>query len=167
MSKKKPTKYSKKVAEFLCSKIEQGMNPTNVVKNYPDQMCSYGTIWVWRREHKEFREMLDLAYESYIMLMIDEMDDITRNKTPLHFDREEARAYADDRRIRLNALDKLTGRAAAVLTKRFDTKQTIVHEGENLGGPQIIIQSYAKKPEDNEVIDITPVANNLIEQGDT
>lgn len=102
--RKKIVKYSQKAAEFLCEQIEEGASAKSVVLKYPDMFPSYRNIWRWRRDMPEFREMIDAAYESYVMCKIDEIEEISKEKTPQGLEKMDILAYNNDKRARIDVL---------------------------------------------------------------
>ena len=143
MAKAKKVKYSKKVAEFICSKMEEeGLLVEQVCRKYPDDTPHPKTVYKWGAENTEFAARLNTAYTVWLMARVMEMETIsTKPACELWPDLDFKEAEAT-RKARLDTLKFTLGKMAPILSKRFNTKQVIEHSG-TVDAPQILITNYS------------------------
>lgn len=159
-------RYSKKIAKFICSKIEDGMTIKAIAQEYAGKVPHEKSIWRWRTRYPDFKTLIDSALQTKFWMTNDKIGELT-NK-PLPTPDELAKKYnTDDKTLikaylaaelkqRRDVFDKYRldlSKLAPKMFPEFSDKVQIEHKG-NVGGPQIVIQSYAVP--DQAVINITP-----------
>ena len=140
--------YSKAKAAFVLEKIEEGMSITAIHRKWPDKCPNATAVFKWARNNQEFKKELDLAYDLYIRSLVDEYDAISSADIDKLYPSLDGKYAFEARRARMNFLQFMILKVSPFLSKQWDTKTTVVHEGlENLG-PQLVIANYgAKCPE--------------------
>jgi len=148
MARRKPIRYTKKLKEFICTKIETGMCVADIVKKYGPKAMEKPivplerTIYRWRREHDEFREAYDIAYQTFIYGKIDEMytlmdqpiptvEEITKlsgesNPSPQIISRYIS-AWQSQQREKIGSLKFVAAKLAPKLIPELSDKMTVEH----------------------------------------
>ena len=155
-ARSKPIRYTKELGRFICDKVADGLTVAEVCRKHKAKCPDSKTVYRWSHKHPEFSEQLNDAYQSWLMSKLDELEELSTAKLDLNdYDGDYKMAF-EARRARMDALKFTLGKMAPILSTRFNTKQTVQHEGlENLG-PQIVIQSYATPAVEKQI-------NNIIE----
>lgn len=71
-------KYSKKLTEFICDKIEGGMTLAEVCREYKDIVPIEKSLYRWKKKYPEFKQAIDESYQTLIFKMMDEMNDLSK-----------------------------------------------------------------------------------------
>lgn len=150
--RKKPVKYSHLKAKKLCKLVAAGQLVEEIVKQDPDSWPTSSTIYSsWPNTHPEFRDMLDEAYESWLMAKMYEIDMLSKtpiNKLESVLDIDFAgdfKSGAEYKKTRLASLHFILARIAPVLAKRFTNRSQLDVSGDIK--PSIIIANYAQLPD--------------------
>ena len=148
--------YSKAKAAFVLEKIETGMSVTAIHKRWPEKVPQASAVFKWARDHEDFREELDLAYDLYVKALIDEYDEISSADIDELYPKLDGKYAFEARRARMSFLSFMILKVSPFLSKKWDQKQTVVHEGlENLG-PQLVIANYGAKVDNKELKVVNP-----------
>ena len=143
--------YSKAKAAFVLEKIEDGMSITAIHRKWPEKCPSATAVFKWARNNEDFKKELDLAYDLYIRSLIDEYDAISSEDIEVLFPSLDGKYAFEARRARMNFLQFMILKVSPFLSKKWDAKTTVVHEGlENLG-PQLVIADYGAKDKVDEI----------------
>ena len=93
----------------------------------------------------------------YVKALIDEYDEISSADVKVLYPDLDGKYAFEARRARMSFLSFMILKVSPFLSKKWDQKQTVVHEGlENLG-PQLVIANYGAKVDNNEVKVVNPV----------
>lgn len=113
-------KYNKAIGEFICQKIEEGLNISEIYDKYKDMgMVEDTTIWRWRKKFPEFRIALDYAYQTYFYKLIEELDNLSKSKLDENMPRSEVNAELARRKIRVDALKFMLVKIAPKIVQEF------------------------------------------------
>lgn len=156
MAKTKEIRYTKERGQFICEKIEDGMNVVEICKKYPDQTPSAKSIYRWRRKYPEFKEQYDLAYSSKVMQDLDKLKELVETPLPTRAKLEEeiGDAISDrefgyylnqwckrlERRVNQErwSIEKVASKIVPELNDKIKVEGDV--------GPQIVIQDFASMP---------------------
>lgn len=137
-------RYTKALAKFICEKISEGLNITEIANTYPDKVPKANTIHKWRERKREFREMTIEAYESYFHVKLDEYEYITKTAAEVLYPDYDFRQAAEARKSRMKGLEYQISAVAPLLTRTWNKANKLEVEGlESNSGPQIVIMNYA------------------------
>lgn len=155
-TKKATRGYSKAKGEFVLEKIESGMSITAIHRQWPEKCPCATAVFKWARNNPDFKVELDLAYDLYIRSLVDEYDAISSADIDKLYPSLDGKYAFEARRARMNFLQFMILKVSPFLSKQWDTKTTVVHEGlENLG-PQLVIANYGAKVDNNELKVVNP-----------
>lgn len=73
----RPTKYTKKLADKVCSQLADGNSMRTVCK--PENMPDKSTVFRWIRKHDKFRDQYTIAKEEGVEAWAEESMDIADN----------------------------------------------------------------------------------------
>lgn len=147
-------RYTKALAKFICEKISEGMNITEISKKFPDKVPTANTMHKWRERKPEFREMTIEAYESYFHVKLDEYEYITKTAAEILYPDYDFRQAAEARKARMKGLEYQISAVAPLLTRTWNKANKLEVEGlETNSGPQIVIMNYS---DESLMKDITP-----------
>lgn len=127
--------YSQAFAEVLCSRIAGG---TSGLKKFSEEpgMPSYAVLCKWRRENKEFDEMLTKAYEDQADYRAEKiMDEI-----------ENTSADSDD--IALAGLKLKAVQWTAQVNRPSKYSPRMKHSGDPLSPLQVVIETGIRREDD-------------------
>lgn len=162
-------KYSKQLAKFICDKVEAGLSVSDIVRKYPEKMPERSTIYKWRRDKPEFKEMFDMAYEAKMHLHIDELYDLPNQPLPTiqsiedelghTLDGAMAKSYLNaelqKRRMKIDTLKFIAGKLAPKLVRDLSDKLEVKHEGT---GINVILPDWTK--------DVPQLGKGIVIDGD-
>lgn len=140
--KRKYLKYTKKIAEHVCQEMEQGKNLIDICNTYNkkllegDATLKPNSIHKWKRDHPEFKEQYNTAYESRIQYMSEYIDALAHE--PLANTGDHKRDNLELTRRKL-IIDTVKFELAKLNANRFKQQVEVTHAN----APQIVIQSYA------------------------
>lgn len=144
MGRKKPVRLTKKVKEFICEKMAEGLDVSSICKKYSDQVPDRATIYRESVKDPDFRDDLNQSYTILLMHRLDELHEVSDEdwvKDRLdHYGGDYKLAF-EARRARLDELKFMLGKIAPILSKRFDKTDKVEIKGEGLA-PQIQILNY-------------------------
>jgi hypothetical protein len=140
----KKIRYSKKLARFICEKVAEGLTIAEICdRKYKDICPNSKSIYRWEKKYPGFKEDLTDAYELFFIRKQEELDYISSvDSRTLYPDIEDFKERSEARRVRIDALKFILGKLAPILTKRFQIKTKIKHEGK-IDAPQIVLQTYS------------------------
>ncbi len=158
MNRKASVRYSKKLAKFICKKLEEGLSLTEIIRRHPDVMPTRSVVYNWRRNKSDFRDMFDLAYETKLRMHIDELDDLMNAPIPSIQDIEDemgcalqptmAKAYLNaflqQRRLKIDTLKFIASKLASKLVPELKDKVSLEHSG---GGINVILPDWSQNIE--------------------
>ena len=156
-------KYSKKLQDFICDKIEEGMTLAEVCREYGPPKHSTcpneKTCYRWKKKYPEFSKALRDAYQILIFKMMDEMNDLSKDAMQLSDELKDATGIGEAKfesmrlkgrldaiKTRIKALEFMLTRIAPKLVddlreRSIDTKLSQL--------PAITIVNYSTKPTAN------------------
>ncbi len=147
----KPIRYSKKIAKFICDKLEEGMEITKICAKYPD-MPHAKSIYRWRRKIPEFKVQYDTARQTQCYLWMDEHEELSKMPPPSILDVMDEYGFTDttlgkiqlntimnQRRERISSLKFNIAKLAPKMVPELSDKLTIEHEN----APNINILNYS------------------------
>lgn len=135
-------RYSAALTNFFCDKIEDGETIAEICRNYKDQgIPNEKQIYRWKKRHPEFKEAIDLSYQTFFYKKIDELEELSKAELPKDMDKQALSAEVNRRRIRIDALKFILAKLAPKMVPDLrDTPQNAVQV--NL--PPINIVNYKK-----------------------
>lgn len=177
MTKKRAPKirYSKKLATFICKQIEAGHSVADICRKHgrkkgrkdgANTVPESATIYKWRREHPEFKEQYDIAYQTYMYSKIDELSRISAEKAPTVDEIVKAtgqedphpsivRAYLSDwragQRSKIDVLKLITAKLAPKLIPELSDKVQVDHKVDNQ--LRIVLPDWGLDQSDIKIID--------------
>lgn len=150
--RRKAVRYTKKLAEFICDKIESGMSVAQIVRKYGPEsgddfkVPTEKTIYRWRRQHQDFKADYDIAYQTFMYRKIDEMYDIgdaelptideiakltgKANPSPAEIGKY-INAYQSKQRDKVNILKFVSAKLAPKLVPELSDKVQVDHKVDN------------------------------------
>lgn len=156
-------KYSAKLTEFICDKIEGGMNLSEVCKKFSADNGGVvpieKTLYRWKKKYPEFKKAIDEAYQTFIFKLMDEGDDLTKEVMEISkalknaIDNEEARFEATKLRGRLDAAKMRMKYIEFTLTRIAPKLVPDLKESQSnltVSLPAITLINYAIKPQSLE-----------------
>jgi hypothetical protein len=150
-TKKTAPRYSEAWANWFCdTMIEEGLEVKTMAEKYPDKCPSFRTIYRWQERHKEFDEKVAQAREYMVLGWTAELDMLAKEETPKGLERVEVQAYAADKRAKIDVLKFKIAKVAPMLVEKYKASaKTSVADIAKAAAPTIVIQSYAKRAEDD------------------
>ena len=149
LKKKRPVGRTQKAAKLLFRVMEEeGLDVAKACRKYPEELPCRFEICAWSRDDPDFKEGLDQAYESWIVGKLEELEYVsTASRLELYPDLDARDAY-EARRVRVDTLKFIIGKAAPMLTSRWAPKSAEVNVNAEITGPIINVISYAKTQEE-------------------
>lgn len=145
-------KYSKKLASFICEKIEGGMTLSDVCRKYPDKVPVRRTILRWQEKNEEFKEKMDFAYQCWMQSKLDRLTYVsTAPRLELYPDLDAKDAY-EARRAEMDALKFMLAKMGDRMTKRWAVTQKVEVEHKGDVGPKFLIMNYAPEVKDEKIV---------------
>lgn len=150
-------KYSAKLTEFICDKIEEGMNLSEVCKKFGSAnggvVPTEKNCYKWKKKFPEFKKAVDEAYQTFIFKLMDEGDGLTKEVMEISkalknaSDNEEARFEATKLRGRLDAAKMRMKYIEFTLTRIAPKLVPDLKESQsNIALPAITLINYSTKP---------------------
>jgi hypothetical protein len=140
--KKQPLmRFSKEIAEHICSEMESGKNLIDICNQYNKKLkegeptLKANTIHRWKRNKEGFREEYNIAYESRIQYMSEYIDSLAHEPVPDTGDFKRDNMELTRRKI---IIDTIKFELAKLNASHFKQEVNVTHEN----APQIIVQSY-------------------------
>jgi len=159
-TRKKQTRFTPKIASFIVDKLSEGMNISQICKNYPKRNLNPVTISRWRDAHPEFGKAVDEAYDSYFRVAVDKLEHVSLSPlAELYPELEGKDAYEQRRSAQYYYTNAL--KVADKLTKRWQQTSKVHNTGTNTGGIVYQVINYHAAPllsndkvKDAQVIDV-------------
>jgi hypothetical protein len=140
--KRKYLKYTNKLAEYVLERMESGKNLIEICREYNsglpegDATLKPNSIHKWKRDHPDFKEQYNTAYESRIQYMSEYIDDLAHTPLPETGDHKRDNLELTRRKM---IIDTIKFELAKLNASRFKQEVKVTHDN----APQIIVQSYA------------------------
>jgi hypothetical protein len=140
--KRKYLKYTNKLSEYVLERIESGKNLLEICKEYNATLADgeptlkANSIHKWKRDHPEFKEQYDIAYESNIQYQCEYIEWLSAQPPADTGDYKRDGLLLNQRK---NEIDTIKFKLAKLNANRFKQEVKVTHEG----APQIVVQSYA------------------------
>lgn len=167
-------KFTKRIADEICKKAEEGMSVAAICKKWPDRFPSYATVMRWRKSNKDFAKSLDEVYRIKMYAMLDELLDLTEEEGSITVDsikekypnlttpsdiNNQIKIELARIRNRIDTLKYTLQRVAPRIVPEFSeqreikhtVKQEIEHKDASNG---IVIVNYSKKLDGDDDIDL-------------
>ena len=143
----KDIRYSSKWAKDFCLEVAKGRTVKEVIdelrpKGQDPKSPAYSTFWKWEAKHEELHRLLTSAYESCVMLWVDEIQTLSITPTPIFTDKNEFAAYREDKRMRVDVLKFSIMKLAPILSKKYEKTAKLDVSGMSMG-PQVQVVTYA------------------------
>lgn len=153
----RPTKYTKELADSLCSELSQGKSLRKVCES--DEYPSAVTIFSWLRTNDEFLKQYEMAKQESADSLVDEILDIADNDAsePLLVNGEPVMENGKPVTIKTavgvqHARLKVDARkwvASKLKPKKYGDKVELSNDPDNPIPPQLIFQPLAKPAKDD------------------
>jgi hypothetical protein len=140
--KRKYLKYSTKLANHVCEEMESGKNLIDICTAYNSKLAEGeatlkpNSIHKWKRDHAEFKEQYNTAYESRIQYLSEYIDAIAHEPLPDTGDHKRDNLELTRKKM---IIDTIKFELAKLNSHRF--KQVVEVQHQN--APNIVVQSYS------------------------
>lgn len=143
----RPTLYSKKLADEICTKLAEGKSMRSVCRE--EKMPEMETVWRWLREKQDFNEQYVRATqertEAQNELLLELGDQAIALSQSVDFKASNAVVSA----VKLKA-DNLRWSMSKMKPKKYGDKVDLTSGGEKLPTPILYVPGDNSHPQDNE-----------------
>lgn len=149
MTRRSKKTFNKKVIDFVCEKMSQGMDIMQICKKYPDDVPHHDSFYRKIAKDTEFAATMRDAYTSLLLWRLDRLKEIAetpaRELAPQLEDWREAREYKRDL---VDEMKFTLGKMAPALSKFFEKSSSVKVEGNiEHSAPQLMIMDYRNTSE--------------------
>ena len=147
MAKKKgrPTKYTKKLADKICSQLATGLSMRSVARD--EKFPAMTTLFRWLREKEEFRKQYARAKEESVDAMVEDIIDIADDGTNdyMTITKGDTEYNVEDREVTNRSRLRVDTRkwiVSKLKPKKYGDKVDITSDGKAIKGNTIVFEDF-------------------------
>ena len=135
----RPTLYSKKLADTICTRLSLGESMRSVCRS--EEMPEMETIWRWLREKKDFNEQYVRATEERTEAQHEDLLDLGDNAIELSQSVDPKASGAVVQAVKLKA-DNLRWVMSKMKPKKYGDKVDLTSDGKAIKGNTIVLKDF-------------------------